>query len=154
MLQNYVHVKSTGWKPPRFYKMNRTCLKIVTFGCRPLVVSIICGCPELILVVPGERTTTISIAACKVMSTGRCCKKQHLWLIFIQSIVIWFVLRWHLCHHWSESNPICIPRFCVTHCLNSSIPRNFAKSVASSKSSKFWVSSVSMFKATSSKLFD
>ena len=36
-----------------------------TFDCPPDNISIIFRCPELILVVPGERTTTISNAGCK-----------------------------------------------------------------------------------------
>ena len=33
-----MHVNSTGWKPPHLYKKSRICLKIVTFGCKHLVV--------------------------------------------------------------------------------------------------------------------
>ena len=72
-----MQVNSTGWIPPHFYKKKSICLKIVTFGCRPLVVppdnfSIIYGCPELILVVPGERTPTILNAGCRpTLEMGR-----------------------------------------------------------------------------------
>ena len=90
-------------------------------------------------------------------STSRCCKKQYHWLIFNTiKIVLWFekVWRWHLCHHWSEATLICVPLLCASHVVESLPTWRILKSAASSNSSKFWVLYVTMFRPTSSKLFD